>query len=108
MDIVNPLGSETPSSVHLMLCFPRFSVFMALTLKFMTLSHPLTLILVLNSTRFPVDPPWNMDGWREWVVFDSVLEVHVGPLRRQKGVPRKGNSVSKTGSEDLHDGFGEE
>lgn len=29
MGLVHHLGSETPASIHLVLCFPGFSVFMA-------------------------------------------------------------------------------
>lgn len=33
MDHVNRLGSEIPALIHLVFCFPRFSVFMAFDLE---------------------------------------------------------------------------
>lgn len=49
MDIVNRLGSETPASVHLVLCFPRFSVFLAFDFEVGFNAYDLISLLEMNT-----------------------------------------------------------
>jgi len=49
MDDINRLGSETPALIHLVLCFPKLSVFMAFDFEVGFSAHDLILPLDTNT-----------------------------------------------------------
>lgn len=67
MDTVNHLDSETPASVHLVLCFPRFSIFMAFDVEVGFSVYDLVSPLEINIAFYILlgslwAHAWNMDG----------------------------------------------